>query len=87
MSVNTSERHEVAVIGAGQADLVIRHSLSLQGKTANDPKANTGGIARRLLRLCAGQAGAPPSTVLYGVEDPSSPSAGATLKLNIIPLS
>ena len=32
MSVNTSERYEVAVIGAGQAGLAIGHFLSLQGR-------------------------------------------------------
>ena len=32
MSVNTSERYEVAVIGAGQAGLAIGHFLSLRGR-------------------------------------------------------
>src|SRR4051812_24268986 len=32
MSVNTSERYEVAVIGAGQAGLAIGHFLRLQGR-------------------------------------------------------
>ena len=32
MSANTSERYEVAVIGAGQAGLAIGHLLTLQGR-------------------------------------------------------
>ena len=32
MSVNASERYEVAVIGAGQAGLAIGHFLALQGR-------------------------------------------------------
>jgi cation diffusion facilitator CzcD-associated flavoprotein CzcO len=48
MSVSTSERYEVAVIGAGQAVLAIGHSLSLQRRrfvileavTEPNPKSN-----------------------------------------------
>ena len=32
MSVNATERYEVAVIGAGQAGLAIGHFLALQGR-------------------------------------------------------
>src|SRR5437868_10665347 len=55
MSVDTSERYEVAVIGAGPCGLGNRTLSISPGKMANDLKATIAGIARRLLRRCAGQ--------------------------------